>query len=207
MKNTKFKTNVIFSYNLYGKILFAVSLAFTLLVLISTITLYFFVLKDSNFIIFKVINIVTNHLFLNVRQATLLGALYAPILGGLFFLFIPLEAIFVTFLKANQNVFLLIGLYLIGFLVSYTINYYIGMKLSTISKKIITPKKFYKIKNIVNKYGAWAIFFFNALPLPSQALSAILGVFRYNKARFYTFFMLGQLVKYVAISIGYFYIV
>jgi membrane protein YqaA with SNARE-associated domain len=76
------------------------------------------------------------------------------------------------------------------------------MKLAGVSKKIITSKKFYKIKGLINIYGAGAIFVINALPLPSQPLAAILGVFKYNKTKFYLFFLLGQFVKYGAITLG-----
>ena len=79
------------------------------------------------------------------------------------------------------------------------------LKLSGISKKLISPKKFYRLKGLTNKYGALTIFFFNALPLPSQLLSVILGVFRYNKTRFYVFFLFGQIVKYAAISVIYYF--
>ena len=119
---------------------------------------------------------------------------------------LPLEALFITFLIGGQNGLLLILIYVFGFICSYTLNYYIGYKLSEISRKLITPKKFYKIKGIINRYGSGAIFAFNLFPLPSQPLAAILGVFKYNKPRFYTLFILGQVFKYSIITIGYFYI-
>ena len=107
---------------------------------------------------------------------------------------------------ARPPPFMLVGIYLFGLVLSYTINYYLGMRLANLVQKAITPKKFYKIKGIINKYGVGAIFVFNVLPLPSQPLSAILGVFKYNKTKFYVFFVLGQLIKYSAIIIGAHYI-
>jgi membrane protein YqaA with SNARE-associated domain len=136
----------------------------------------------------------------------LLGAFYTSLFGGLFFVFLPMEAVYIRYLKSGFSPFLIILVYVGGFLFSYTANYYIGLKLNNVSKKIISPKKFYKIKGIINRYGAWAIFGFNVLPLPSQPLSTILGVFRYNKKRFYLFFLLGQLIKYTAITVAYIYI-
>ena len=113
-----------------------------------------------------------------------------------------MEAVFLTFLKAGYSPFILVGIYVFGMIIAYTINYYLGMRLATITQKTITPQKFYKIKGIINKYGVLAIFLFNVLPLPSQPLSAILGVFKYNKAKFYTFFILGQITKYTIIVIA-----
>ena len=58
----------------------------------------------------------------------------------------------------------------------------------------------------MNKYGATVIFGFNALPMPSQPLAAILGVVKYNKTRFYVLFITGQLAKYIVIAISLAYI-
>ncbi|MBW2982542.1 VTT domain-containing protein, partial [Candidatus Woesearchaeota archaeon] len=137
----------------------------------------------------------------HIWGSTPLGILYTTLIGGLFFVTIPLELLFIKFLKAGHFFLLVISFYLLGLLVSFTINYYIGLKLSGLSKKIISPKKFYKTKGVLNRYGSWAIFAFNVLPLPAQPLAVILGVFRYNKTRFYALFILGQLIKYTAMSI------
>ena len=72
--------------------------------------------------------------------------------------------------------------------------------------KLISPKKFYKLKGLLNKWGSLAVLLFNATPLPSQHLSVILGVFRYNKTRFYVFVFLGQLIKYLYITAGYYFL-
>lgn len=202
-----FESNQIFSYNLARKRLYLFITAIIILALLSIIVLYFSVLRNSDFIIIKFLKIGVNHILAQIKTATLLGAFYTSLLGGLFFVIIPMEGAFYLLLKGGYSPIILTGLYVLGLIIAYTANYYIGMNISGLAKKIITPKKFYKIKGIINKYGTLAIFFFNVLPLPSQPLSAILGVFKYNKTRFYVFTILGQVIKYSAISIGYFYIV
>jgi membrane protein YqaA with SNARE-associated domain len=141
-----------------------------------------------------------------LKEKSLLGVFYSSFFGGLFFVFLPMEVLFVSLLKDGVNPTMLIILYIVGFLLSYSINYFIGMNLGELSKKLIGAKQFYNIKVAINRYGVLAVFAFNALPLPSQALSTILGVFKYNKTKFYIFFLSGQLIKYIVIAIGYIYI-
>jgi membrane protein YqaA with SNARE-associated domain len=136
----------------------------------------------------------------------LLGAFYSTLFGGLFFIPIPIEAIYIGFLKAGQNAILITLAFLLGITVAYWINYHVGFWLSGISKKIIGMKTFYKTKIIFNRYGPLGIFIFNALPLPSQPLCTILGVFNYNRKKFWVYTMSGQVTKYLAMIIGYFYI-
>ncbi|MFH1771020.1 MAG: VTT domain-containing protein [archaeon] len=202
----EFATNTIFSYNLARKRFFLLLTIVIVVAVLALVAVYFTFLRDTDILVINLIKTFLNHVIGNVKAGTLLGALYTALFGGLFFVFMPMEVAFITFLRAGESPVLLVILYIVGMICSFTVNYYIGMKMSGLSKKIISPRKFYKIKGIINKYGAGAIFLFNVLPLPAQPLSAILGVFKYNKPRFYFFFILGQSIKYIAISIAYIYI-
>ena len=195
----KFAKDKIFSYNHDQKIISALILIGSLTFLIAFFLFYFFSLKYKEFIVIQIINGIFSHISLHISAATLLGVLYGSAFGGLFFVFIPTEAIFVSFLRGGHNPILVLLIFLSGFVISYTFNYFIGMKLTNLSKMLITPKKFYSTKGIMNRYGNLAIFALNALPLPSQPLATILGVFKYNKTKFYTFFLLGQFSKYSVI--------
>ncbi|MBD3209178.1 VTT domain-containing protein [Candidatus Woesearchaeota archaeon] len=207
MGEESFSRHALFQYNLPKKLRFAIILFVFLFVIAVLFASYFLFLKESDIVIFNAIKAVTDHIKYHMTNGTLLGILYASIIGGLFFVTIPMEAFFVGFLRNNTNPYLLITLYLTGFIISFTINYFLGMRLDALTKKIISSKKFYKIKGVLNKRGAIAVFAFNALPFfPSQPLSAILGVFKYNRVKFYVYFILGQLVKYSLITIGYIYI-
>ena len=138
---------------------------------------------------------------------TLPSIFYSSLFGGLFFVTIPTEAVFIHYLRAGYNFLIVIPIFISCFFIAYNINYFIGMHLAEISKKIITTKKFYKVKTIINKYGDWAILGINAIPFfPAQPLSAILGVFKYNRKRFYFYFLLGQTIKHFALAIGYIYL-
>lgn len=128
-----------------------------------------------------------------------LGIFLLAFTGGLFFLFLPVDLIFLNFLRSGVDPFLLSGVYLLALIMAHSLNYLIGARLSSLSKKLIPPKKFYTMKGLLNHYGPVVIFVVNALPLPSPMLSAILGTFRYNLFRFYLLFIPGQAVLYGSI--------
>ena len=198
----EFKEGVIFTYNQKKKRLFVLMSFAAIVLFLGFILNYIFFFRFADNLIVNAINSASSHVFQNLKSTTLLGAFYTALFGGLFFVVIPMEAVFITFIK-GVNPYLVNIIYIGGILISYSFDYYIGYKLAGVSKKIITPKKFYKIKGIINRYGSWAVFGFNVLPLPSQPLSAILGVFRYNIKRFYLFMLSGQIIKYAVITALY----
>jgi membrane protein YqaA with SNARE-associated domain len=204
MESNTFDDESIFRYNQKHKLRFALFLFGGLFFFIGFILYYIFALKYSDFFAIRAINTLFSHITFHMKGLSLAGMVYTGFFGGLFFLTVPMEVVFVAFLRAGHSPILLIPLYLLGMIFSYTANYYIGFHLNHVSKKIITPQKFYKLKGLVNKYGTLGIFGLNALPLPSQILSTILGVFKYNIHKFYFYFIAGQLLKYVIISIGYY---
>jgi len=171
-------------------------------VLLVSLIVSFFILRNSDIAWIIFLRDVVTHVSSNISAGSLLGVLYTSLFFGLFFVYAPIEIFFVKFLAGDNSFLAILFVYLIGLTVAFTVNYYVGMKLSSLSKKFITPKKFYKIKGKVNKYGGVAIFVFNATPLPSQILAGMLGVFKYNKTRFYIYFFLGQITKAIGLWLG-----
>ncbi len=204
-EKNSFNENRIFTYNKARKIAFGTSLILGVFLILSFVLVYIFVLRGSQFGFIIFLENIWAGIAGNIAGSTLLGVFYTTLIGGLFFIFMPLEIMFARFLGAGNPFVIVLLLFLLGLVISYTVNYLVGWRLSGISKKLITPRKFYKIKSIINRHGAVAIYAINALPLPSQPLAAILGVFRYNKTRFYVFFLLGQLTKYIVIGFGLYY--
>jgi membrane protein YqaA with SNARE-associated domain len=203
MKKPKFKETKIFSYNRLDKAVFGIAVILAAAFIFLLIATYFF-LKDSDILVFRIMNTIISHISTQIAGSSILGILYTTLVGGLFFISIPLEVVFVKFLKAGHPYLIIMIPWFLGLAASFTVDYYIGYKLSGLSKRLISPKKFYKLKGLINRYGALAVLFFNATPLPSQLLTVILGVFRYNKTRFYIFFLAGQAAKYGVISIIYY---
>ena len=202
----KFSKNGMFTYNYYKKIVFVIVLACVIFLCIAFGLYYFFYLKNADNFLVRTINLLVLHVTSNMGETTLLGSFYASLFGGLFFIPIPIELAYIAFLRAGHSVIVLTLVYMLGIFLSYEINYQIGFRLSGISKKIIGAKSFYKTKLSFNKYGPFGIFLFNVTPLPSQALCTVLGVFNYNKKKFWFYTMLGEVIKFIVIAIGYFYI-
>lgn len=173
----------------------------TVLFIISIIVIYIVFLRKSTVFQDTFIASFLSHVGSNIASFNLLGAFYIALFGGLFFIFVPMEAYYINALR-HSNPFILFLVFIFGILISYSADYLIGTKISKFAKKAVSPKKFYKIKSLLNKFGRVGIFAASAVPfLPSQQVSFILGVFRYNRARFFVLTFLGQIVKYLGIML------
>ncbi|XDD50787.1 VTT domain-containing protein [Leptospira sp. WS92.C1] len=134
-----------------------------------------------------------------IQKPSLEGVFFTTLFGGLFFFYLPIEFLFIRATYSRLDGSDLIVLHILGLLISFTINYFFGRIAARACIKLISPKKFYRMKGFLNQYGVLAIFAFNALPLPAPILSAILGVIRYKKKIFYPVFLAGQLAQSVVI--------
>ncbi|HJX50063.1 MAG TPA: hypothetical protein VJ438_01235, partial [Candidatus Nanoarchaeia archaeon] len=169
----QFNSNSIFEYNYGKKIRFIIYLCLAIILIAGFCGYYYFFLSKMDNFFVNTINAVILHITSNLANTgSYLGAFYTTAIGGLFFIPVPIELTFLASLKAGIPAILLILIYMIGLIIGYTINYKIGSVFSELSKKLITPRKFYKIKVSVNKYGMLTVFLFNLLPLPAQPLSA-----------------------------------
>jgi membrane protein YqaA with SNARE-associated domain len=134
---------------------------------------------------------------------TILGTFLIGAIGGLFFLSVPIEILYINAIRSSESPTLILGhavILLLGLSIAYCIDYAFGLYLSGFSKKLISAKQFYNIKAKLNRYGLWLILLFNITPLPSQALTFICGVFRYNKTRYAVIWATGWIIKITVIS-------
>lgn len=194
----QFTTNDMFMYNTAKKRMSGAIVISSICIALTVMLMYMFFWRHSDVLLVKIIEAIFLHIKSKIYDSvTMLGVFYASFFGGLFFLIIPMEALFIRFSSEMDGVIVML-LFIIGFIFSFSINYWIGRKFSEITKKLITPKKFYKLKGVLNRRGGLAVVVINAIPFfPSQPLSAILGVFKYNMTRFYVYVILGQVTKYV----------
>ncbi|PLW80558.1 hypothetical protein C0585_01875 [Candidatus Woesearchaeota archaeon] len=194
--------NSIFEYNKKRKIVNGLSLAGIFIFSGFIISLYFIYLKHLTLFNNVFFTDLIDFFKTNLSNYTLQGLFMLAFFGGLFFVPLPMEALYAQFVRKNPYTLLIILLYLLGLFLSYGINLFIGYRFSNLSKKLISTKKFYAIKVKLNRYGKLGIFIINAIPfLPSQQVSLILGVFRYNKIKFFVYFLSGQAIKMVAITL------
>ncbi len=175
------------------------SIVFVMLVIVS----YLIFLKKLAIFQDSWLTAIIGHIKSQIVSFSILGSFYTALFGGLFFIWVPMEGYFIKAML-NANPALLYILFIIGIIVSYSIDYMIGLKLSRLSRKLVSPKKFYKIKTYINRYGKAAIFLASAIPfMPSQQVTFILGVFRYNKLRLFILTLSGQMLKYLGILAVY----
>ena len=120
--------------------------------------------------------------------------------GYLFFLLMPVEALVPYYLAAGDSASVLIGLSLTTALLAQAIDYGIGYVVSErVVDTLISRDKFEKFKATFNKWGGWAIFTFNLLPLSSPNMMLVSGILRYNRLKAFAISASGLLLKYVVI--------
>lgn len=196
-----FETNRIIEYNHKRKIISGLFYIFFFAAATSLLLLYIFYFRQlaifEGTFIERLINFFKNE----ITNTTFLGLFIVAIIGGLFFIPLPMEGVFVLFLVKNPNTLAVFFVYLAGISLGYMIDLFVGYRFSIIGKKMISTKKFYEIKTMINHYGKWAILIASATPLPGQIVAFIAGVFKYNKTKFFVQFLLGITIKLVVITL------
>jgi membrane protein YqaA with SNARE-associated domain len=136
------------------------------------------------------------HIKDKVAGMTLLGGFYTSFLGGLFFIFGPLEAYYIGMLHKG-NILALYSVFMLGTVLSFYVNYLLGLKLSGLTRRLISVKSFYQLKCWINRYGKGAVFTSNLVPLmPCQQVTFLLGIFRYNHLKLMLLSIPAQMLKY-----------
>ena len=173
-----------------------------LIVIVSTITFAFLFFKES---MDRSAPILALKSFINneVKNVTPIGLFYLSFTGAFFFLFAPVELFFVIGLRHGNPVLISIFYVLAGMIPAHAVNYFVGSRFGSIILNFVSKKKVYGIRRKINKYGPYAILFFNILPLPADILTLALGMTKYNIIRLYTFMISGAIIKFTAIALFY----
>lgn len=193
--------NYVIEYNERRKKMSGITLFLSIGFILLAVVLYYSYFRKLGLFEGTAVAVIIKGVSLHIKNADLIGMFYTTLFGGFFFVVLPLEILFVRGLLAVNSSFYVIVFYLLGLIISYVGNYVLGLRFSRIFKNFINVKQFYKIKGMVNRYGGTAIFIFNALPLPSQPLTFMLGVFKYNKTRLVIFSLTGQVLKLTVITL------
>lgn len=195
-----FSKSEMFEYNNKLNYFLGILKITTITLVICFAIIFYFFLRNTNIVFLDFFTNIISNIYTEIKAGTMLGAIYTTLFGGLFIVFLPLEVLFITFLNKN-NPYTLVLVFMIFLSISYMTNYFVGLNFAKVVKSLIGAKQFYKTKGIINRYGKVAIFLINLTPqMPSQQLSAVLGVFKYNKARFYALFFLANLIKFSVIA-------
>ena len=152
-----------------------------------------------------VIGYIVNSLEEDITELNVGGIFYITFLADLFFNPIPPELFLYGALNRGVSPALLFIASIAGLFLAHIANYVIGRRFSVFFIHFASKKGLYKIRRKVNRYGAYAVFIFNLLPLPAPLLTFALGITRYNYYRLFSLLLLGNVIKYAILILSYLY--
>ena len=120
--------------------------------------------------------------------------------GYLFFLLMPVEALVPIYQAEGYAGGTLIFIAVSTAIAAEVIDYCIGRAVSDrVIYDLIGKVRYMRFKDSVNKWGGWAILFFNLFPLSSSVLSLVAGMMRYSARRALLYSGAGLTLKYFTI--------
>ena len=142
------------------------------------------------------------HMAHHMGHHTYLGLFYTSFLGALFFVFIPLEAVFYYYLALPRwPGGVLLGAWLgsvLGLFADYLIGALVGQKLVA----RFWPEQFLKTKRGMERWGALIVVVSNLVPfLPVQFISLAIGATRFGARRFVLYTAVSRLA-YLALLLA-----
>ncbi len=173
-------------------------LIFFILTAISVVIYLFF--KDQMISLLKVNPYVWNtynHLALNIGKNTWLGMLYMSVAGGLFFLPLSADVVFLYYMALGMNPFLVIVISIIGGLLGHTIDYFVGRVIGAFFLRRFMKEKFSKYAKSIENWGAFLLIPGNIFPIPMDILSVFYGAFKFSFRKFFWLTLIGKTIKFI----------
>jgi len=132
------------------------------------------------------------------RTPTLLSFGIIHFAGYLFFLLMPVEALIPVYQAEGHPELLLVTLAVSTALAAQAIDYGIGRAFSQrVIDDVIGEARYDRFRAKIERWGGWAILFFNLLPLSSPNMLLVAGIVRYSARRAFLFSLVGLIGKYV----------
>ncbi len=124
-------------------------------------------------------------------------------LGYLFcFFLMPMELAFIFYLRTGYDPVMLNLVAVSTALSSQVIDYLIGYFFSArIIDKLIGRKRYEKAEDEIRRYGNWALFFSNLLPLSSPIISLATGMLKYRKKDALLYSTIGMICRYLLLTL------
>lgn len=138
-------------------------------------------------------------------QKLLIGIFLFTFLSNLFFLTLPDEVYFISYLLAGHNIMILLPVAVTAGLCGLAVDYMIGKMIGVFILRKLLKKKYYKFKFTADRYGGFFLVIGNIIPSPVQWFSVALGAFNYGFVRFMIFSAVGKTLKYIALFQGFSY--
>ena len=155
------------------------------------------------FILFiAILSYIANIVFLSEQPATLFSFGFINFAGYLFFLLMPVEALFPYYIVIGNNPIIAVIVAVVTALLAQAIDYAFGRAFShKIIDGIISQKRYDKYNKVIDKWGGPAILFFNLFPLASSVLLLVAGIVRFNWRKALLYSAIGLTIKYSVIAL------
>lgn len=119
--------------------------------------------------------------------------------GYLFFLLMPVEALVPVYQSEGHPGMTLVTIALATAIAAQAIDYGIGYAASDRAEDFIGEERYERFRALIDRWGGWAILFFNLFPLSSPNMLLASGIMRYQPVKALLFSALGLTVKYASI--------
>ncbi len=120
--------------------------------------------------------------------------------GYLFFLLMPVEALVPIYQAEGHSGTTLIPIAVGTAIAAQLIDYGIGRAVSAkVIHDMIGEDRYERFKATIEKWGGWAILFFNLFPLSSPNMLLVAGMTRFSARRAFFFSAVGLTAKYSTI--------
>ncbi|MBU1244982.1 VTT domain-containing protein [Myxococcota bacterium] len=136
---------------------------------------------------------VYSHIADQISEKTLLGLAYAGFFGSLFFILIPLEAVFFYYLALEHHAALVILIMLFSSVLGLALDYLMGRLVGEGLLMRYAEERFTKTKRSMDRYGGTIVIVANIIPfLPVQIISVVIGATRFGLRKFLLYTLVGR---------------
>ncbi|MBU1070246.1 VTT domain-containing protein [Myxococcota bacterium] len=136
---------------------------------------------------------VYSHIADQISDRTLLGLAYAGFFGSLFFILIPLEAVFFFYLALEHSPALVILIMLFSSVLGLALDYLMGRLVGEGLLMRYAEERFTKTKRSMDRYGGAIVIVANVIPfLPVQIISVVIGATRFGLRKFLIYTLVGR---------------
>jgi len=134
-----------------------------------------------------------SHIANQITEKTLLGLAYAGFFGSLFFILIPLEAVFFYYLALPHHAVFVILIMLVSSVLGLAADYLMGRLVGEGILMRYAEARFTKTKRSMEKWGGAIVVIANIIPfLPVQIISVVVGATRFGLKKFMIYTIIGR---------------
>ena len=140
-----------------------------------------------------------------ITASTLLGLFLTAFFGSLFFVSIPVELVFLYYLSLDFSPWEVLLYVVLGNLTGMMFNYAAGFVLGPKIMEKWLKKNYAVWQKRTEKAGGFVLIVGNIIPFPIELVTLFIGGVRYPYIKFFTYTLIGKLVKFGILLICFIY--